>query len=113
MIDLGGAILSFVEYLSTLVGPQLEPKPPQTPLQLIYKIAYCFVAAWSTQFILFGIFNLANHPLADFPGPRWAAFTAWYKTYRELFRGESWVFVLEELHKKYGTLIMINILNIV
>ncbi|KIN07937.1 hypothetical protein OIDMADRAFT_99899 [Oidiodendron maius Zn] len=54
------------------------------------------------------MFNLANHPLADFPGPRSAAFTEWYKTYRELYCGESWVRVLDELHKKYGKIVRVG-----
>lgn len=103
MFDLGGAILSFVESVTT--SPKIQtPKAKLTAPELAYKIAFCFVAAWAIQFLLTGMFNLANHPLADFPGPRLAAFTEWYKTYREFFCGESWVHVLEEMHKKYGML---------
>jgi hypothetical protein len=101
MFDLGGAILSFVE--SAMTPPQnRELRAKLTPSEIAYKLAFCAVVAWLAQFLLVGMFNLANHPLADFPGPRSAAFTEWYKTYREFFRGESWVHVLEELHKKYG-----------
>lgn len=50
-----------------------------------------------------GIYNISNHPLNDFPGPRIAAFTSRYKTYIEVFRLKSWIDLLEELHKKYGT----------
>jgi hypothetical protein len=102
MIDIGGAILSFADYVMEL--PRLTgPKPVHTVPEVVSKIAYYLVLAWLVQFILVGVFNLANHPLVDFPGPRSAAFAEWYKTYRELFCGESWVHVLEELHKKYGT----------
>jgi hypothetical protein len=101
MFDLGGAILSFVEAVMT--PPQnWEPRAKLTPPEIVYKLGFCLVVAWLAQFLLVGMFNLTNHPLADFPGPRSAAFTEWYKTYRELFCGESWVHVLEELHEKYG-----------
>lgn len=102
MIDIGGAILSFADYVMEL--PRLTgPKPVHTVPEVAFKITYYLALAWLVQFILVGIFNLTNHPLVDFPGPPSAAFTEWYKTYRELFCGESWVHVLEELHKKYGT----------
>jgi hypothetical protein len=107
MFDLGDAILSLVEYVTT--PPKVtEPKPVATIPQIAYKIVLCSVVAWLVQFILVGIFNSANHPLVDFPGPKWAAFTEWYKTYQELFRGRSWILVLEELHKKYGTFKIMN-----
>lgn len=103
MFDVGGAILSLVE--SAMTPPQnREPRASLTPPEIAYKVVFCFVVAGLAQFLLVGMFNLANHPLADFPGPRSAAFTEWYKTYRELYCGESWVDVLEELHKKYGIL---------
>lgn len=106
MLDLGGAILSFMEFVTT---PKVQPpKAKLTPPELAYKIAFCFVAAWVIHFVFVGLFNLANHPLADFPGPTSAAFTEWYKTYRELVCGESWVHVLEELHERYG---MLNLPN--
>ena len=36
------------------------------------------------------------------PWPEVAALTTWYKTYQEVFRGRSWIDVLQELHGKYG-----------
>jgi hypothetical protein len=101
MFDLGGFILSFMERIIT--PPQNQgPKAKLSPPVLAYKVAFCLIVAWLAQFLIVGMFNLTNHPLADFSGPRLAAFSEWYKTYRELFCGESWVHVLEELHKKYG-----------
>jgi hypothetical protein len=103
MSNIGGAILSWFEQLSSPPKTQ-APKPVLSPPELASKVAFCFIVAWLAQFLLVGMFNLANHPLADFPGPRLAAFTEWYKTYRELICRESWVHVLAELHKKYGKL---------
>ncbi|PQE29408.1 Cytochrome P450 protein [Rutstroemia sp. NJR-2017a WRK4] len=48
--------------------------------------------------------NLIWDPLPQFKGPRLARFTAWYKTYYEVFKGVSWTHHLEELHKQYGEL---------
>jgi hypothetical protein len=108
MFDLGGFILSFIERIMT--PPQNQgPKAKLSPPELAYKVAFCFIVAWLVQFLIGGMFNLTNHPLADFSGPSSAAFTEWYKTYRELFCGESWVHVLEELHQKYGRFELQNV----
>lgn len=48
------------------------------------------------------IYNLYFHPLARFPGPRWAAASGWWKTYVEIYKGESIVDRLFELHREYG-----------
>lgn len=65
-------------------------------------VAIGLVSAWVLHRAVTGLSNLFFHPLASFPGPRAAAFTAWYKTYQELFLGRSWIDVLQELHTKYG-----------
>lgn len=65
-------------------------------------VAIGLVSAWLIHRALTGLFNLFFHSLSGFPGPRAAAFTAWYKTYQELFLGRSWIDVLQELHTKYG-----------
>ena len=49
-----------------------------------------------------GIYNVYYHPLAKFPGPRWAAATGWWKTYVEVYKGQSIIDRLFELHKIYG-----------
>jgi hypothetical protein len=48
------------------------------------------------------IYNLYYHPLAKFPGPKYAAATEWHKTYQEVICQRSWVSWLEELHAQYG-----------
>jgi len=60
------------------------------------------VLAGATQILLTVLFKIYIHPLADFPGPKWAAATDWYKTYQEAICQKSWFAVLEELHAKYG-----------
>ena len=49
-----------------------------------------------------GIYNVYFHPLAKFPGPKWAAASGWWKTYVELLKGESIIDRLFELHKEHG-----------
>jgi hypothetical protein len=60
------------------------------------------VLAGATQILLTVLWNLYIHPLADFPGPKWAAVTDWYKTYQEAICQVSWFTVLEKLHAQYG-----------
>lgn len=105
MFDPSAAIISLIErFMTVTVLKSNEPRPIPTIPEFIYKTAICFIGAWLAQFILGGLFNSANHPLVDFPGPKRAEFTEWYRTYLELFCGRSWVHVLEEWHQKYGTL---------
>lgn len=79
------AILSFTSLLwSTVVG------------YIAYRILWQGV-----------VYNLFLHPLAAFPGPRAAALTEWWKTYVEVFRGESLVHVLVGLHGEYGLWIFV------
>lgn len=60
------------------------------------------VLAGAAQIVLAVLFKIFSHPLADFPGPKWAAATDWYKTYQEVLCQKAWFTVLEELHGKYG-----------
>ncbi|KFY93220.1 hypothetical protein V500_03833 [Pseudogymnoascus sp. VKM F-4518 (FW-2643)] len=71
-------------------------------------VAIGLVSAWLFHRAVTGLSNLFFHPLAAFPGPRAAAFTAWYKTYQELFLGRSWIDVLQELHTKYGKIVRVG-----
>jgi hypothetical protein len=46
------------------------------------------------------IYNLYLHPLADIPGPRWAAVTSLWLFFKEM-HGDGHEQILH-LHKKYG-----------
>lgn len=70
-------------------------------LDLVTLLKYAALAG-ATQILLIVLWNIFVHPLADFPGPKWATVTDWYKTYQEAICQKSWFTVLEELHAQYG-----------
>ena len=55
---------------------------------------------------LFGlvIYRLYFHPLAKFPGPKYAAISRWHEFYYEVVKQGQFTFKVQELHKKYGSL---------
>ncbi|KAL8823042.1 MAG: hypothetical protein Q9191_006234 [Dirinaria sp. TL-2023a] len=54
------------------------------------------------------IYRLYFDPLAGFPGPRIAAATGWYEFYYDVIRRGSYVYLIQEMHKKYGPIVRIN-----
>jgi len=52
--------------------------------------------------LLQGVYNVFFHPLRRFPGPLLARSSVWWRVWVEVFRGESWVRVLGEVHGVYG-----------
>ena len=48
------------------------------------------------------IYNVYFSPCANFPGPRLAAATSWWKTYVEVWQGINMTDILPGLHEKYG-----------
>ncbi|GJE84155.1 cytochrome P450 [Phanerochaete sordida] len=53
------------------------------------------------------VYNLHFHPLAKFPGPRWAAASGWWQVYVELLKQESLSKKLLDLHEEYGDVVRI------
>lgn len=49
------------------------------------------------------IYRLYFDPLAGFPGPKVAASTGWYEFYHDVIRRGQYIYKIEEMHKKYGT----------
>ncbi|KAK7914065.1 Cytochrome P450 monooxygenase BOA3 [Apiospora marii] len=51
------------------------------------------------------IYNLYFHPLAKYPGPRFAAVSQLW--YARVYTGGNWPFIIEQAHRKYGDVIRI------
>jgi hypothetical protein len=58
--------------------------------------------AWSVYLLGVAIYRLWFHPLAKFPGPKYAALSRWHEFYHDVYRQGKFIFWLEEQHKKYG-----------
>lgn len=67
-------------------------------LEVIATSAVAY-AVWT---VLKGIYNVYLHPLAKFPGPKWATFSVWWKINLEVLQGKGEVDELFKLHEIYG-----------
>ncbi|KAG6833557.1 hypothetical protein H0H87_005208 [Tephrocybe sp. NHM501043] len=65
-------------------------------------LALCSASAY---LVALGFYRLFLHPLARFPGPRWAAVSDLYSAYYDLVLKGALVDHLEELHKIYGPVV--------
>lgn len=61
-------------------------------------VLFCFYGLWLS------VYRLYFHPLAGFPGPRLAAATRWYEFYYDVVKRGQYIYKIEEMHEKYGTL---------
>ncbi|ETS87895.1 hypothetical protein PFICI_01723 [Pestalotiopsis fici W106-1] len=52
------------------------------------------------------IYNIYYHPLAAFPGPKWACASDWY--YARWYTSGNWPFLVRDLHQKYGDVLRIG-----
>lgn len=62
------------------------------------------IATWTAYIVGLVIYRLYFHPLAKFPGPRYAAISRWHEYYHDVVRKGQFTFVIQEYHQKYGTL---------
>lgn len=60
------------------------------------------VVVYSVYLLGLVIYRLYFHPLAKFPGPKFAAISRWHEFYYEVVKKGQFTFKVQELHKKYG-----------
>ncbi|KIX97625.1 uncharacterized protein Z520_06403 [Fonsecaea multimorphosa CBS 102226] len=53
------------------------------------------------------VYRLYFHPLAKFPGPRYAAISRWHEFYYEVVKKGQFTFKVQEYHKRYGPIVRI------
>lgn len=59
--------------------------------------------SWLLYIVGLAVSRLYLSPLAKFPGPKLAAFTKWYEFYYEVVLRGQYQFLINDMHKKYGT----------
>ncbi|KIW83157.1 hypothetical protein Z517_02401 [Fonsecaea pedrosoi CBS 271.37] len=59
---------------------------------------------------LFGlvVYRLYFHPLARFPGPKYAAISTWHEYYYDVHLQGKFIFYIKALHEKYGPIVRIT-----
>lgn len=60
---------------------------------------FVFYFIWTVYTIVYNVFF---HPLANLPGPRYAAASYLYEWYYDLYLSGQFTFKLKELHQQYG-----------
>ncbi|PCG88260.1 Cytochrome P450, E-class, group I [Penicillium occitanis (nom. inval.)] len=85
-------------------------RPVKMTIEL-YSGAF-FVAAvalgYSLHIISLAFYRLFHHPLARFPGPKYAAISRWHEFYLDVYKQGHFIFWIEEQHKKYGPIVRIT-----
>ena len=66
-----------------------------TPLHILVSLA--------AGALSLAVYRVYFHPLARYPGPKFAAATYWYATYYEVWLDGEFVDHIQFLHEKYGT----------
>lgn len=71
------------------------------------------ILTFSLYLISLAFYRLFLDPLARFPGPKLAALSRFYEAYHDVVRNGQYTFKIAELHKKYGTVAMISMVDCV
>jgi hypothetical protein len=72
-------------------------------LSLLYYSLACSVILWVCYLLGLVIYRLYFHPLAAFPGPKYAAVSRWHEFYYEVVKQGQFTFKVQKLHERYGT----------
>ncbi|KAK5054451.1 hypothetical protein LTR84_001341 [Exophiala bonariae] len=65
-------------------------------------------AIWLAYLVALVIYRLYFHPLAKFPGPKYAAVSRWHEYFYDVHLQGKFIFYIEGLHKKYGPIVRIT-----
>lgn len=77
----------------------------------IILTAALLLAIWVLGRILVILYRLTWHPLAKFPGPKWAAVTSAYELYYDAIKGGQYTFEIIRMHEKYGKSLILDLLR--
>lgn len=69
---------------------------------LYYSLAGSAIL-WFCHLLGLVIYRLYFHPLAAFPGPKYAAISRWHEFYYEVVKQGQFTFEVQKLHERYGT----------
>ena len=73
------------------------------------SIVVLLLGSYLLYWIILVIYRLYFHPLAKFPGPKFAAATYLYELYYDLYPHKlRYLWQIEKLHQQYGTIVRIN-----
>ncbi|KAL2876592.1 hypothetical protein SGCOL_008170 [Colletotrichum sp. CLE4] len=66
------------------------------------------LAAWALYGTFLAIYRVTLHPLAKFPGPKFAGATYWYEVWFDVVRWGKFTHEIKRLHEIYGPIVRIN-----
>ncbi|CAF9920936.1 MAG: hypothetical protein HETSPECPRED_004387 [Heterodermia speciosa] len=72
-----------------------------------HSLSYLLILFFS-YLIIGSIYRLYFHPLAKVPGPKLAALTLWYEFYHDFIRKGKYLWVIGDMHAKYGPIVRIS-----
>lgn len=67
-----------------------------------FFLASISISVWIAYLLSLAVYRLYFHPLAKFPGPKYAALSRWHEFYYDVYVGGKFMFYIKELHDKYG-----------
>lgn len=71
----------------------------------LYSSLVTAALSYLAYLFLIAVYRLYFHPLARFPGPKYAALSRWHEYYYDVHLKGKFIFHIQDLHKKYGAYI--------